>query len=689
MKTPLVSLIIPICGPYDYLEAALTSVAAQTYASLEVILLDSHFTLPSSSIIQEFIKSTKYKCIYLQENFQTLAEAINRGLGIAQGDYLTFLSPQDYFAPNRIERLVDKAIASQMHFIFTRVDLVDQDSRRHCFDASQKRIYEEKMFEVIQLEHIEEAFMTFNLAMTYGNMFFSQELYTSVGVYKEYKYQGSLDYIVRSLINYEISFLNENLYYYRYIEEKVSQEELELSHKEREELYLNYFVTVTRSAPLNKNAPSPYEGSKAFLKAKNAINLGSILTRFISTPKIIKFDSSSVNFKNNFSHYSGKSEKFTLITHDLAPGGGGSKLVLDLAIALKGQGYKVSVISMREGPLKNEYEKFNIPLFIAPAGCLKWDEPIGKWKRLGALIWVTLYLNLRASSTVIVNSAASSALMLPLLLFAPFKKVYWYIHESFSPTIYLKTNLAFHLLKRVSYKKRFNFWFGSESTKNIWNSILDVSGKVLYWSGLKGGCLSLASHKPIKNLLSIGFSTPRKGFHLLVDAFIACIKKGLIPEDVSLTLVGLPDSLDSYNQDIILKILSANLQERIHLISCIDIHQLDSFYNEADLFIQSSVLECLPLSLLQAMSLGVPIISTDVNGCSEAIVHNYSGYLCRSFSAKALEKALVETINHPLRTRQLAFNAQRTFNEKFSLEITISKIKEELSLKSKSPPNVL
>jgi glycosyltransferase involved in cell wall biosynthesis len=89
------------------------------------------------------------------------------------------------------------------------------------------------------------------------------------------------------------------------------------------------------------------------------------------------------------------------------------------------------------------------------------------------------------------------------------------------------------------------------------------------------------------------------------------------------------------------------------------------------------------------MSLGVPIISTDVNGCSEAIVHNYSGYLCRSFSAKALEKALVEAINHPLRTRQLAVNAQKTFNEKFSLEITISKIKEDLSLKSKSSMNVL
>nr|NGY95694.1 hypothetical protein [Neochlamydia sp. AcF84] len=689
MKAPLVSLIMPICSHCDYLEAALNSVAEQTYASLEVILLDTHFTLPSSFIIQDFIKSTKYKCIYLQENFQTLAEAINRGLGIAQGDYLTFLSPQDYFAPNRIERLVDKAIASQTHFIFTRVDLVDQDSRRHCFDASQKRIYEEKMFEIIHLEHIEEAFMTFNLAMTYGNMFFSRELHTRLGAYRDYKYQGSLDYIVRSLINYEISFLNENLYYYRYIEEKVSQEEIELSHKEREELYLNYFVGVSRVAPLNKNAPSPYNGSKAFLKAKNAINLGSILAQFIYTPKIASSDSPSVDFKSNSSHYVGKSEKFTLITHDLAPGGGGSKLVLDLATSLKGQGYKVSVISMHEGSLKNEYKKLNIPLYIAPAGCLKWDEPIGKWKRLGALIWVTLYLNLRASSTVIVNSAASSALVLPLLLFAPFKKIHWYIHESFSPTIYLKTNLAFHLLKRVNHKKRFNFWFGSESTKNIWNSILDVSGKVLYWSGVKESSVSLASHKPIKNLLSIGFSTPRKGFHLLVDAFIACIKKELIPQDVILTLVGLPSSLDSYNQDIILKILSANLQERIHLISCIEIHQLDSFYKKADLFVQSSAVECLPLSLLQAMSLGVPIISTDVNGCSEAIVHNYSGYLCRSFSAQALEKALVEAINHPLRTRQLALNAHRTFNEKFSLEMTISKIKEELSLKDKSLMNDL
>jgi glycosyltransferase involved in cell wall biosynthesis len=36
-----------------------------------------------------------------------------------------------------------------------------------------------------------------------------------------------------------------------------------------------------------------------------------------------------------------------------------------------------------------------------------------------------------------------------------------------------------------------------------------------------------------------------------------------------------------------------------------------------------------PRTLLEAASLGKPLIATDVPGCRETVIHNYNGYLCK------------------------------------------------------------
>ena len=49
--------------------------------------------------------------------------------------------------------------------------------------------------------------------------------------------------------------------------------------------------------------------------------------------------------------------------------------------------------------------------------------------------------------------------------------------------------------------------------------------------------------------------------------------------------------------------------------------------HKSDLFVLISDWEGLPLSILEAMRCGLPIIASDVGGVKEAVVHSENGYL--------------------------------------------------------------
>lgn len=109
MSSPLVSVIIPVYNVAKLLERCVDSVLAQTYANLEVILIDDGSTDMSGAFCDVYAKRDSRIRVIHQQN-AGLSAARNAGLKIAKGQYVTFVDSDDAVRPRLIEHLLGLCI---------------------------------------------------------------------------------------------------------------------------------------------------------------------------------------------------------------------------------------------------------------------------------------------------------------------------------------------------------------------------------------------------------------------------------------------------------------------------------------------------------------------------------------------------------------------------------------------------
>lgn len=85
------------------------------------------------------------------------------------------------------------------------------------------------------------------------------------------------------------------------------------------------------------------------------------------------------------------------------------------------------------------------------------------------------------------------------------------------------------------------------------------------------------------------------------------------------------------------------------------------------LFVLPSYYEGFPLTILEAMSAGVPVVASNVNGIPEVISHGHNGLLVRPGDPLSLSKAMAELIESAQRRNKLIVQARRTIEQRFSV----------------------
>lgn len=96
-----------------------------------------------------------------------------------------------------------------------------------------------------------------------------------------------------------------------------------------------------------------------------------------------------------------------------------------------------------------------------------------------------------------------------------------------------------------------------------------------------------------------------------------------------------------------------------------------------DIFMMSSEFEGLPIALLEAMSTGCAIVSTDAGGIKEVIRNGIDGLLVHVEDWKKLENPLIFLLQHPNEITRYGANARLRAKELFSIEKMVKAIEFE------------
>lgn len=99
--SPLVSIIIPVYNGEHFIKETLESVHSQTYGMIECIIVDDGSTDKTIDLVAPFLFDKRFEYIY-QVNAGA-ASALNEGIRLSYGEYISWLSADDVFMPDKIE----------------------------------------------------------------------------------------------------------------------------------------------------------------------------------------------------------------------------------------------------------------------------------------------------------------------------------------------------------------------------------------------------------------------------------------------------------------------------------------------------------------------------------------------------------------------------------------------------------
>lgn len=156
---------------------------------------------------------------------------------------------------------------------------------------------------------------------------------------------------------------------------------------------------------------------------------------------------------------------------------------------------------------------------------------------------------------------------------------------------------------------------------------------------------------------AIGRLAPEKGFLLLLEGLRQALDQGA---DLRLLLIGEGSERPALEE----RIATLGLQDRTFLAGYRS--SASRYLPLLRGFVQSSLSEGLPITILEAMQAKVPILATRVGAVPEVLGHGEAGILVEAGSAEALASGLLTLYGNPEQAERMAGEAHRRVNELYS-----------------------
>ena len=160
----------------------------------------------------------------------------------------------------------------------------------------------------------------------------------------------------------------------------------------------------------------------------------------------------------------------------------------------------------------------------------------------------------------------------------------------------------------------------------------------------------------------VGRIAKEKGMNELREAFTSLVEKN---SNVHLLLIGLFE--DEHG--------GMSTKEREQLLKTKNVHwpgrsdDVRPYFAMSDIFLLPSYREGFPNALMEAGSMGLPAIATDINGCNEIIQHQENGFLVPVKDVKSLKEAMTHLIENPTTTKEMGQKSRKLIENYFDNSI--------------------
>lgn len=183
----------------------------------------------------------------------------------------------------------------------------------------------------------------------------------------------------------------------------------------------------------------------------------------------------------------------------------------------------------------------------------------------------------------------------------------------------------------------------------IWNGVPDLPGRASPGS------------RPQITLITAARFAPQKDHLLLLEALRE------VEGDWRLLLVGNGPLRPQVEQAA----LDYGLSGRVEFLG--EREDINSLLTSSDLFILPSKWEGLPLSILEAMRAGLPVIATNTGGVAEAVTDGVTGYLTTPGHVIELRTRIRQLISSPDLLASMSLAARQRYEQDFQIETMVHK----------------
>jgi glycosyltransferase involved in cell wall biosynthesis len=202
---PLVSIIIPFYN-CKFIDLAIVSALGQTYPNVEIIVVDDGSTMYADKVL-----AFKDKVIYLGKANGGTASALNHGIRHASGQYVAWLSSDDLFYLDKIEKQLAFMQTTKSIISYTAFDEIDAYNHPFNFSAGKR---------FVRYVDFVKTWLDFD-PINGCTVMMHKDLFSRVGYFDEsLPYTHDYDLWMRVLLNrVPIHFMDDSLTMYRWHEQ--------------------------------------------------------------------------------------------------------------------------------------------------------------------------------------------------------------------------------------------------------------------------------------------------------------------------------------------------------------------------------------------------------------------------------------------------------------------------------------